>query len=405
MKNLIKYLFLGFLLLFLFHFESLSIGPVKVSHLWKGVLLLFLLVSVFRKKNVFVFIYKPLLFLGVIQVLNVELINNTFNAILLFGTTLILPLLGIYVLKYNVEQLKKSLLFFAAFFILCFIPYQLGILTSIEEGYKLSSYSAAENTGGLVGPFQTVHSASTALAGAFLVVLYFWLAKAFNRIYLTTLLILGFYFLIATYVRTGMAMVIVGALPMIIYYAKKDASTRGRLIIVGGILSILIGGWVLSNETLMDRITGERVAAHKSETDSFESLGSGRGGIYISSLEIFAEANIFEQIIGMGQTEELKRMENKIGSGIVPHNGFLLLLLNNGLLGLFLFLYFLRKIYKKQKRIYSDKKHFIKGLLFAYVVMTFFQNFDMIYMYLILVLGIAYTMNPIKSKATLPNNS
>jgi len=389
MRTYIKFSVFGLLLLLLFHFESLSLGPVKISHLWKGILLLFLIIKILSKKRNNLLIYKPLIWLALFQLINLELFNNPFNAAILFGTTLILPLLGIYTLSYTPNQLKNGLLFFASFFILSFVPYELGILKSLEEGYRLTSYGV-QDSDGVIGPFQTVHSASTALAGSFITLLYFWFTKSFNRIYLSTLLILCFYFLIFTYVRTGMAMVVLGAIPMLIYFAKKEASTRFRLIFFGSIFSILISGWVLSNETLMDRITGNRVSG-ASETESFESLGSGRGLIYTFAVEIFMEANVFEKLIGIGQTEQKSRMENKLGSALIPHNGFLLLLLNNGLIGLMLFLTFIRKLNKLISQYAPSHRSLLKGLLYAYLVMTFFQNYDMIYMYLILALGIALT--------------
>lgn len=389
--KILKYTFLGLLLLMLFHFESLSIGPVKISHLWKGVLLFYLIVVVLlRNKNIVTFIYKPLLLLALFQLLNLEIVNNTFNAVLLFGTTLIMPLLGMYCLRFNEVQLKRGLLFFASFFILSFVPYELGLLTSFKEGYKLLSYGV--NTNGVIGPFQTVHAASTALAGSFLVVLYFWLSKTFNRIYLSVLLILGFYFLVFTYVRTGMAMVVIGAIPIMLYFLRQNIKAKLRLVFFGGVLSVLISGWVLTNETLQNRIIGKRTVANASEFDSFETYGSGRGLIYMYALETFLEANFLEKMIGIGQTEQKLNMEKKLGSALTPHNGFLLLLLNNGIIGLSLFIFFLKKIWTLISKLHSSQNNLLKGLFFAYVLMTFLQNYDMIYEYVLLVIAISYSI-------------
>ena len=385
-KN-VKYLFYGILLLFIFHFETLSIGTIKLSHLWKGALLCFLLFKIFSKKRKFFFVYKPLIWLALLQLVNIELFNNTFNAVFLFGTTLMLPLIGIYVLRFSPKQLETTLLFFASFFIFAFVPYELDLLASYGDLYELTGYGVEEF--GIIGPFQGAHAASTALAGSFLVVLYFWFTNSFNRVYLSLLLILGFYFLIFTYVRTGMLMVIIGVLPMLIYFSKKDVSTRFRLIFIGGLFSILISGWVLSNETLMDRITGKRI--NKVETESFEDLGSGRGQIYLYSIDIFLEANPFEQLFGMGQSEQLKRMKSKLGLALIPHNGFLLILLNNGVLGLFVFLAFLRKSLVFYRALESSDRVRLQGLLYAYIIMIFFQNYDLIYVYLVLVLSVAYS--------------
>lgn len=400
----IIYLLLGLFLLLLFHYESIYIGPVKISHLWKGALLFYLLFNLLNKKKKQAFIFKPLLWLAFFQIINKELFNNTFNAFLLFSTNLILPLIGIYVLNFSAQQLRHGLLFFASFFILSFVPYELGLLKSIQDGYQLASYGT-ESTG-VIGPFQTVHSASVALAASFLVVLYFWFARVFQRLYLTSLLVLGFYFLILTYVRTGMLMVVIGAIPIIVFFAKKEASTRIRLVVIGILFSFLISGLVLSNEILMDRITGKR--EHSTETDSFEDLGSGRGQIYIYAVEIFSEAHFLEQLLGVGQTEQLYRMQLKLGKGLIPHNGFLLVLLNNGIIGLLVFVLFLKKVFDFTTRLSSKEKSLVRGLFYAYLVMSFFQNYDMLYMYLMLVLSMAYVIQQnkkVKLKRSILNST
>ncbi len=340
----------------------------------------------------------PLLLIALMQLINVEVIVNPLNAILMFGVVLILPLAGMYICRFTPKQLEKSLIFFASFFILCFIPYKLGLLTSLGDGYDLDSFGGKGEVEGLIGPFQGVHSASTALASSLLVVIYFWFTNTFNRVYLMLLFILGFYFLFSTYVRTGMVMLVVGLIPIVYHFGRKNIINFFRLAVMGIITFILVSTWVLSNETMMNRITGERL--HSTESSSFEQMGSGRGRIYLSSIEIFAEASIVEKIIGIGQTEEKKRMEEKIGRALIPHNGFLLLLLNNGIIGLLLFLAFLRNIYKLQKRTESPNNILIQALFLAYLTMSFFQNYDIIYAILLLMLSAAYASaitNPYRS--------
>lgn len=387
-RRVLDQVFLGIGLLFLFHFESISIGFIKISHIWKGALLIFLLHKLFSHRRVNFFIYSPLVFLAFSQLINNEIFNDSFNAFFLFGTTLMLPLLGMYVLKFSGQQLEKSLIFFASFFILCFVPYHLGLLESLSKGYDLTSFG--EEARGLVGPFQTVHSASTALAGSILVLIFFWFSKTYNRSYVTFLLVLGLYFLLNTYVRTGMAMVILGIIP-IIWFFMKNQSTRRYVVIFGILASVILSNWVLSNEILVDKITGQR--AKNSEMESIENLGSGRGLLYISSIDIFNDLTPLEKFIGIGQSQQLREMEKRIGLSLIPHNGFLLVLLNNGLLGLFLLLTFLRNQLAFYRRLKGAGRVFVLSLMVAYGLMTFFQNYDMVYMYLIMVLGVAYVKN------------
>ena len=118
----------------------------------------------------------------------------------------------------------------------------------------------------------------------------------------------------------------------------------------------------------------------------------GRGKLYLSSIELYTEANIVEKIIGVGQSEAMQRMGEKVGRNLIPHNGFLLLLLHNGILALLLFLSFVRNIYKLQKSMHQlDSRILIQALFLAYITMTFFQTYDILYSLLLLMLSIAFT--------------
>ena len=386
----IRFLLYGLTLLFLFHFETTSIGPVKVSHLWKGAVLAYLIFVIFRENKLKKFIYGPLLCISVLQLVNIELYNNPFDAVLLFSTTVIIPLIGIYVLRFKPEQLKLSLIFFSSFFILSFVPYQIGLLSSLGSVYELRGYGSESK--GLIGPFQGAHDASTALASSLLVVTFFWLSNTYSKWLLSVLFALGFYFLFLTYVRTGMAMFAIGLLPIAWFFGKQSLVKFLRLAIVLSFSTLLIFSWVLSNETMMSRITGERVTS--SETESFEQLGSGRGMLYLTSWKSESEANSVEKISGVGESEASQRMEDKIGHRYAAHNGFLLLLLHSGILALLLFLSFIRNIYKLQKGMHQlDSRILIQALLLAYMTMTFFQNYDLLYPVLLLMLSIAFSYN------------
>lgn len=381
-------LVVGLLLFILFHTESISFGPLKVSHLWKGLLLAFLLVKIFSHGRLKKTVYTPLLLLSLLTLFSLELVYNTPNAVFSFSTTVIIPLIGIYALQRDPAWCRRALYFLSTFFILCFIPYELGLLTPLGEGYGLERAYGVDVEGS-IGPFQTVHSASTALAGSLIVVLYFWLTSTYNRIWLSFLFLLGFYLLFNTYVRTGMAMFVIGALTLLVSEALRSHKMFLRVALLVAALVPLVGGWVLANDALMARILGERT--HSSELSSFETIGSGRGGLALSALEIYAEANVVEKLIGMGITEQKRRMSEKVGGAFIPHNGFLGVLLHTGLIGFVLFMTFLRQFWVVVRGMPNKQsKAFLKGLLLAYIVMTFFQQYDMLYMLVLMMLGFAW---------------
>lgn len=384
----IFWFFLGALLLLLFHFESISLGVLKVSHLWKGLLLGFSMVKVTAGGKIRPFIYKPFLLLSLFILLSLEIIYNPINAIFSFSTTVIIPLIGVYALQKSPAWNRRALHFLAAFFILCFVPYELGVLSPLNEGYDIaSSYGIVAN--GLIGPFQTVHGASTALAGALLVVLYFLLTSEYNRAWLVSILLLGLYFLFNTYVRTGMAMFAVGTLLMLVSFSIRSQRMFLRIFMLVLIVVPLAGTWVFSNDALMARLLGERV--NSSELLSFETMGSGRGAMAIYSLEIYNEASLIEQIVGMGITEQKVRMGQKLGRPLIPHNGFLGILLHQGFIGIMLFLWFLIALWRAIGRLEAPQVvGFLRALFLAYLVMTFFQQYDILYMPALLFLAYAW---------------
>jgi len=371
----------------LFHYESASIGPLKVSHLWKGVLLGFLIVKVFIRGRIKSSLYNPFFLLVIMGLFSSEIVYNPLNAIFTFSTTVIIPLIGLYALDKDSVWCKKALHFLSAFFILCFIPYEVGLLTPLGEGYDIArSYGFAVQ--GSIGPFQTAHSASTALAGALLAVLYFLLTSAYSRTWLLLLFLLGLYLLFNTFVRTGMVMFAIGSLMMTVSFARRSQRMLFRVSLFSIVLVPLVSTWVLSNDALMARILGQR--SYNSELSSFETLGSGRGGLALESAHMYLEANFIEKVLGMGITEQKQRMSDRTGKALVPHNGFLALLLHNGLVGLVLFICFLFSLWTSMRKLRDPNgAAFLFALYSAYIIMTFFQTYHILYMPVLMMISYA----------------
>lgn len=392
MRKCFLWFSIGILLLALFHIESIALGPVKISHLWKGALLSILIVKVLSGGKIRSSVYNPLLLLVILVLFSLELIYNPLNSIFTFLTTIIIPMIGLYALTKDSVWCRNSLHFFAAFFVLCFVPYELGLLSSLGRvGYDME-YSYGVEGEGIVGPFQTVHSASTALAGALLVILYFLLTSAYNRVWLVFLFILGFYLLFSTYVRTGIAMFALGALLMLGSLSMKSQKALIRTVLLALVSGTLISVWVLPNDALMARMLGER--SNKSEYASFETLGSGRGGLAIDSLIIYREANIVEKIVGMGITEQKRRLFEIRGQSLVPHNGFLGILIHHGALGLIFFVWFLVGFWMASGQLSRrEDRMLIRSLFLAYIVMTFLQNYTLVYMPVLMMLAFSWKIN------------
>lgn len=391
----IKFFLTSFLLLAILHFETIYIGPIKVSHLWKGILLGVMLFVVTKTGKLNTRIYTPLIVLSMIQLVNVELINSPINALAASTTTLFLAITGIFVFRYSKEQLEKALIYFSVFFVVCFIPYSLGLLTSVVDGYDLSSFGG---TSGLIGPFQRPHTASLTLAASLIVLIYFWLAGAVNKVSFGLIIVFGIYFLFNTYVRTGLAMLLLGLIPITIHFSKKSIWSLLKIFSITAISASLLLAFVTSNEVLTKRIKG--ISQYGAE-DNIESLGSGRGAIYINSLKIYSEATLFEKVLGMGSTEQVARINKEIDAEIGSHNAFLDILLTTGALGLFCFLFYLKKMATFIYSANSIYKPLGKALFVAYLAMSFVQGYERIPVNILLLIIIAIIFKSQKpTKAT-----
>ena len=89
---------------------------------------------------------------------------------------------------------------------------------------------------------------------------------------------------------------------------------------------------------------------------------------------------MFEKIIGMGQEEQMDRINKKLVLGLYRINGFLDLLLVNGILGLTLFVVFLRKIIMSYNFYKTEYNSLVQSLFMLYLTMCFFQGYNWINM-------------------------
>lgn len=377
-------------LFLLLHFESISIGGLKVAHLWKVGFALILLTYILLSSRGVIKLqcFLPLIFLVFIQPLNYEWFLNPIGFLGVLAQMLLFPVVGIFLASLPSRVLRKVLVFIPFFIVLSFVPYELGFLKSLGKELDMGAYGAAEVFSN-VGLFATPHSASSALAFSFLILMYLWVAKVCSRFLVSLVLVLCLYFLLSTYVRTGLAMALVGALFFMWRLMNSDPKRFFRTVSLVLVVGLLSGSWVTNNQVLMDRILGQRL--HNSE-DSFERLGSGRGRLILASYDIYMKSNTFEKVFGLGDTEQKARMNREIGLSLVPHNGFLYLLLANGILGLSLFLWFIWKVWKYFGRLGGIHQTLAASSLAAYLVLTFLQNFNLVYSFVIFLVIAAYSI-------------
>lgn len=154
-------------LFFLFYIETLSIGPIRISILWKG--LLTLLLGLFVIAKGLRIVPKPSL-IGycfciacLCNVITSQDLANSVNAFVRFS---IAPLI-IHALSLRSDGGRfaiRALNFLSLFAFFSSIPFLTGMVRPLVDGYSLSDYGIGEAEG-YIGVFSTPHTAAIFLGG------------------------------------------------------------------------------------------------------------------------------------------------------------------------------------------------------------------------------------------------
>lgn len=402
MKSLSNTVFqlLFFLLFFsLLYLEPLSMLGLKFSILWKIPVMLYFSVFLYSyyhnrgnlkiKKGIF---YSYLLSFK--QLITIGLLSFPITTFVSFFHFLLLPLIWNFFVIYN-NYSKAILLVYtiSIYIILSAIPFLLNVLTPLAEGVKLKAIGL--ESFGFIGIFQTPHSASVSMACALLVLLYFQINRRPQKfiiyIQVWALIILGLYVLLQTYVRTGWAMFLVGS--MVLLISKKNLKKfvfKVIPILIIAVISLYI--IVSNNQALQNRLTDTRV--DRVTTSSLEErLGSGRLMIAKASIKGWLESGLAAVILGNGQSLSMKKTGEILGVDLVSHNGFIDILVTNGIVGMLLFLLMFFAI-NKYINIYKDCSFFslARGVFSMFLIFFLLQggiNYILIF-YLAIVLSILF---------------
>ena len=369
MKKLTLFYTIGFLLLYL---EPIQIAGLSFGILWKIILILLLFIpliyATFQKKQIELFAFISILFAFkvLISYSSLEYMMNSFT---IFAKTLMLPMLYLFfILKFS----KGSLLFlakhFAILIILSFIPYMLGVLTPLGVGYNLEPFGL-DGQFGLVGPFLNPHSASISIAFAMIVVT--GKIKRGNRLsenlFYIALLLLAFYELIDTYVRTGIMIYLITQM----FYYLQNINFKKFLLLIFTSLILVAGSIYLinTNETAKMRFQDKNKYMKKSD------LGSGRFEFWNAAVENWLNDDFSVIFIGLGEEYAKDKMLDAVGMRIFAHNEFFQTLQQEGLIGMALFLGYLFLINSFLKRNRSSAYYSTaKALFLGMLTMMMFQG-------------------------------
>ena len=371
--KLILFYFISFLILYLEPIEV--VGGLTFGIIWKLVLMVFLFFpvvhAVLRDKHIeyFAFFAILLAFKILISYTSMDYFVHTLT---LFTKAMMFPLLYLY---FN-EKIKKNetLIFmvkhFSILIILSLLPYMFGLLEPFAKGYDLAEFGHVGEYG-LIGPFIKPHSASITIAFAMIIVTtHIQKGNKFSlNLFYIGLVLLGFYELIETYVRTGIA---IYSIALAYIYLKDISLKKIFLIILTSIMFLGVATYLYqTNEIVQMRIDDKNKYSKGSEG----SGGSGRFIFWKNAIENWLDDEPSVIYIGLGYDYAREKMYEDVGLLIFAHNHFIQMLQQEGLIGFTLFMIHIFLIYRFILRNKQSKYHTATNAIFiAILVEMMFQG-------------------------------
>lgn len=374
--------FLKFLLFFLvIYFDPIEIQGFKWAQIWKCIILILIFIFVKTpKKSEFSKLYFFLAFSSFISLYTIDNFVYEFPVLI---KNLILPFTIIYFINSSTVKLNNLVRNYSVFIILSGIPFILNLIPEIGVDYDLSVFDISDDVNTYTGLFQRPHTASIITAYSTVVCfIFFKISKIkYEKYFLFFIFILGIYLSIKTYVRTGFLMVILGMLSSILYGKPLYKYFKFTPIII--VLIYFSFSYVSSNEKLKNRIIG---VTKYQDTMNMNNISSGRLAIWESSLKgFFQRDNVIEIFLGLGDRELKLRNSEIIGKPYMPHNGFIEIFVTGGLMGIVIYLIFLRKWFtnlRQKSRIFNADNIELSmsfSIFFMYIIFMLFQGGHVIY--------------------------
>jgi len=365
---------LAFLVLWVILFiEPLYLGPLKIAHLWKIVVLAYLIYETPKPRLPIWLIFGVLYALKYLVYTKIPygLVESLQNA----AEALILPLLMWFLYnryRLSSDYASKLLRFSVAmafFFIYSAVPFLLG-LEGFHPDTSLDKYGLEMNA--TKGLFYHIAVASQVYTLATLVLMSAYGLFKFGIlgriVYLGTVLI-GVYLVYGTFARTAWLAFI--AVALFVFFSGYGVRRKlvGMLLACG----VVISAYAIyeTNEAVQLRMSGG--ATYRQDTElSVGGLVSARVPFVFVAADNLSEAGLLSIVLGYGAQYGMDLFEKKTGMAIVSHNKTMEILEASGLVGLFLYLGFVGCVFRLVKKGYfrsdqaSKKVTMVCGLLFAF---------------------------------------
>lgn len=328
------YILLFFPFFLLFYSESLDVGGMSISQLWKIPLACYLAFYLFQHRHLPTPKWAQFQYWSSLKhLVNAGDVTKFMPNVQEMFKFAFLPLLFNYFnnKQWKAETLKKTLLVVSQYFILTNIPFMLGLQT-LKRGHDYGNFVA------YAGIFRNQHGMTIVMAICIVVILNEFKSGRFqnkaSKFYNVCLIVLASYAMYLGFARTGWLMFLLATL---VLFFPRNTSVKQWMGIISVSFVLLVGFVYLFNtdQRFHDRIVGNDLQTHKQI-----NIDSGRSKYMAIALDRYAHGCVSELLIGVSHEEVTEVMKVKTGMKIGAHNGFVDMLAANGIVGLGLMLLF-----------------------------------------------------------------
>jgi hypothetical protein len=368
-------IFLFFLWLLLF-IEPIPIGGLKISQIWKGIFVVILLIQIIKEK-IPLFVWIGILF-SLKFLLYSSIPYGFMNNFRLFTESLVFPvLLGFLYVKIQ-KQAKLSYEFtnfailLSLFLLYSAVPFFFGLKSYNTEFDLTEKYNI--NFSATKGLFYHIASASKMFTIATVFII---LNKSkFNhrkiyKMFWWFSIMLGTFLIIMCWTRTGWFIYGMSIIIILFYYSTFKQKLKGIILLL---CCFTIVTYVFEkSEAFRWRLTGG--TSYRGEQElSVTQLASARLPYIVTSIGNMQDEGLFGTFIGYGEQKGKDYFEKKLSMSITSHNATFEIIEANGILGLILYLWFMRKVLYgvKKKVLYLEKIDKKTVLICIFLFLSFY---------------------------------
>ncbi|MEA4966727.1 MAG: hypothetical protein VB048_01235, partial [Bacteroidaceae bacterium] len=336
------------LMWFLFYIEPLSIGVLKISQIWKAVVLMVILIYLFGKE-ISIFAWFGFLFAFKYLVYS-KMPYGYLYAIQSCLEALIFPtFLSFFYLRYKDDKLSASklhniALLIAIFIIYSTIPFLLGV-KSLNPASSLERYGLESSA--ITGLFYSIASSSKLYVVSTILLINsfnYFKTTVYSKLFWLVSIMLGGYFILFSWTRTGWFIFL--AVLLISLFYKSDFKRKVISLSIIGLLFISVLWLYDSNQAFRYRLTGG--ATYRTDTElSVEQLASARVPFMKVAIDNLKNEKFVDVLFGYGTQYGIDLFFQKTGMAIVSHNATFDMLQSSGIIGLLFYLFFILLLFKK----------------------------------------------------------